>query len=76
MNNAEDVAKSDEELIEIVKQLKKEEAISAVVNKITPYGIFVSLSESNLEAKLTIDNDLAEKVNAGTITFGCFIDRH
>jgi len=57
-----------------VKQLKKEEAISAVVNKITPYGIFVSLSESNLDAKLTIDNDLAEKLNTGTIAVGTSIN--
>lgn len=46
-----------------VKQFKNEEIISALVNKITPYGVFVVLSESLLEAKLQIDDIISNKIN-------------
>jgi len=50
-----------------VKQFKNEEIINAVVNKITPYGIFVMLSESGLEAKLSLDEILSQKINNNEI---------
>ncbi len=50
-----------------VKQFKAEEIIDAVVNKITPYGVFVILSESKLEAKLAIDDNITTKINNGEI---------
>jgi len=45
-----------------VKQFKNEEIVSALVNKITPYGVFVVLSESMLEAKLQIDDMISNKI--------------
>ena len=50
-----------------VKQHKAEETINAVVNKITPYGVFVILTESKLEAKLAIDDNITAKINNGEI---------
>jgi ribosomal protein S1 len=50
-----------------VKQHKSEEAVDAVVTKITPYGVFVVLTESKLEAKLPVDEMLSEKINKGEI---------
>ena len=50
-----------------VKQHKSEEAVDAVVTKITPYGVFVVLTESKLEAKLPVDEMLSEKINNGEI---------
>jgi hypothetical protein len=46
---------------------KAEETIDAVVKKITPYGVFVILSESKLEAKLTIDDNISTQINNGEI---------
>jgi DNA-directed RNA polymerase subunit E'/Rpb7 len=43
-----------------VKQFKNEEIIDAVVNKVSPYGVFVVLKDSHLDAKLSIN----EKVSA------------
>ena len=51
-----------------IRQFKNEETISAVIKKITPYGVFVVLSDSRLEAKLTIDDKISEKVNNGELT--------
>ncbi len=45
-----------------VKQFKNEEIVSALVNKITPYGVFVILSESMLEAKLQLDDMISNKI--------------
>ena len=50
-----------------VKQLKSGDVVNAVVSKITPYGIFVVLADSNLEAKLPVDEKLSEKINNGEI---------
>jgi len=50
-----------------IKQSKKQEAIDAVVTKITPYGVFVILSESKIECKLTIDNAITEKLKEAEI---------
>jgi ribosomal protein S1 len=50
-----------------IKQFKAEETIDAVVNKITPFGVFVILTESNLEAKLAIDDNITTKINNGEI---------
>lgn len=50
-----------------IKQFKAEEIIDAIVKKITPYGVFVSLSESKLEAKLTIDDNISRKINTHEI---------
>ena len=50
-----------------VKQHKSEEAVDAVVTKITPYGVFVVLTESKLEAKLPVDEILSEKINKGKV---------
>lgn len=53
-----------------VKQHKKEENIEAFVTKITPYGIFVTLVESKLDCKLTINDFLSEKIKSETIKTG------
>jgi ribosomal protein S1 len=50
-----------------VKQHKSGEAVDAVVTKITPYGVFVLLADSKLEAKLPVDELLSEKINKGEI---------
>jgi ribosomal protein S1 len=54
----------------LVKQSKKEEPVDATVKKITPYGIFVVLTDSNIEAKLPIDEMLSNKVNCGELSLG------
>jgi ribosomal protein S1 len=46
-----------------IKQYKNEETIDAIVKKISPYGVFVVLSDSQLEAKLTIDENISNKIN-------------
>lgn len=53
-----------------IKQFKNEETIDAIVSKITPYGVFVTLSESQLESKLPIDEPLSQKITNGTIDLG------
>lgn len=50
-----------------VKQHKGEEAVDALVTKISPYGVFVVLTESKLEAKLAIDEMVSEKISKGEI---------
>lgn len=50
-----------------IKQFKNEETINATVKKITPFGVFVILAESQLESKLPIDDNLSEKINKGEI---------
>lgn len=46
-----------------VKQCKNEEVIDAVVRKISPYGVFVVLNGSNLEAKLPMNEMLSERLS-------------
>lgn len=46
----------------VIKQFKSEEIISAVITKITPFGIFVVLSDSQIETKLPMDEFLSEKI--------------
>lgn len=46
-----------------IRQFKNEELIAAVVKKITPYGVFVVLSESQLEAKLSYNENISNKIN-------------
>ena len=53
-----------------IKQSKKEEAIRAVVSKITPFGIFVLLAESNIECKIAITETLLEKIQSEEIKIG------
>ena len=54
-----------------VKQHKKEEVVNATVTKITPYGIFITLNESALDGKLSINDVLSEKLKSETIKVGC-----
>lgn len=54
-----------------VKQHKKEDVVNATVTKITPYGIFVTLNESALDCKLSINDVLAEKLKSEIIKVGC-----
>ena len=54
-----------------IKQSKQSDPINAVVNKITPYGIFVTLEKSNLQCKVTINDHVAlwlkqTKIEVGT----------
>jgi len=53
-----------------IKQHKKEDNIEAMVTKITPYGIFVTLTESKLDCKLTINDELSDKMKLDTIKIG------
>lgn len=50
-----------------IKQYKNEEIINATVKRITPFGVFVLLAESQLETKLTIDDHVSESINKGII---------
>jgi ribosomal protein S1 len=45
-----------------VKQHKSQQIIEAIIKKITPYGIFVSLSESGLESKIAINEKINKKI--------------
>lgn len=54
----------------LVKQSKKEEPVEATVKKITPYGVFVVLTESNIEAKLPVDEMLSNKIISGELSLG------
>ena len=56
-----------------IKQHKKEDNIEAMVTKITPYGIFVTLTESKLDCKLTINDELSDKMKSDTIKIGSSI---
>lgn len=53
-----------------VKQSKKEDTIEAMVSKITPYGIFVTLSESNIESKIPITEEIKKKLGKEEIIIG------
>ena len=53
-----------------VKQFKNEETIEAVVTRISPYGIFVVLKESELEAKISINDLVSQKLNNEEISAG------
>jgi hypothetical protein len=53
-----------------VKQFKNEETIEAVVTRISPYGIFVVLKESELEAKISINDLVSQKLNNEEISTG------
>ena len=53
-----------------IKQSKKTEPINATVNKITPYGIFVMLAESNINAKIPLNEQIAIKVQKNKIEIG------
>jgi len=45
-----------------VKQFKKEEIIQAVVKKIAPFAVFVELTDSGLESKISMDEIINEKI--------------
>jgi predicted RNA-binding protein (virulence factor B family) len=53
-----------------IKQHKKEENIEAIVTKITAYGVFITLTESKLDCKLTINDELSDKLKSETIRIG------
>ncbi len=52
---------------QLLKQYKSEMPVDAMVTKISPYGVFVVLSESQMEAKLSIDDAITAKINSGDI---------
>ena len=56
-----------------IKQHKKEESIEAVVTKITPYGVFVSLTESKLDCKLNVNDVLSDKLKSEVIKIGSLL---
>lgn len=45
-----------------IQQFKNEEVIDAIVKRITPYGVFVILTESQLEAKLAVNENISNKI--------------
>jgi hypothetical protein len=53
-----------------IKQSKKEEPIEAVVSKITPFGLFVILAESEIECKIVIDEGIDQKLKSAEIILG------
>ena len=53
-----------------IKQSKKAEPIEAVVSKITPFGIFVTLAESNIECKIPYNDHLKAQVEKEVIIIG------
>lgn len=56
-----------------IKQSKKSEPIHAIVNKITPYGIFVTLTESNIHSKIPLNEHIAIKIQEKKIEIGSCI---
>lgn len=61
------------DFLKAIKQSKKSEAISAIVNKITPYGIFVTLSESNIYSKIPLNKQIAFKIQQKEIEVGASV---
>ena len=57
-----------------VKQFKNEQIIKAEVKKISPYGVFVELSDSKIDCKLPIDEKLNEMISSQKITIGSLLD--
>ena len=53
-----------------IKQSKKDELIEAVVSKITPFGLFVILAESEIECKIVIDEVIDQKLKSSEIILG------
>ena len=53
-----------------IKQSKKDEPIEAVVSKITPFGLFVILAESEIECKIVIDETIDQKLKSSEIILG------
>lgn len=53
-----------------IKQSKQENPIESIVTKITPFGLFVTLSESQIECKIAIDETLDQKLKSAEIIVG------
>jgi len=53
-----------------IKQSKKEEPIESVVSKITPFGLFVTLAESEIECKISVDEGIDQKLKSSKIILG------
>jgi hypothetical protein len=56
-----------------IKQSKKEEPIEAAVTKITPFGLFVTLAESQIECKIAVDETLDQKLKSAEIILGTIL---
>ena len=56
-----------------VKQHKSENIIDAVVQKITPYGLFITLSDCGLESKIAINEFVSEKIAKEKIDIGSLL---
>ena len=46
----------------------------AEVNKISPYGVFVELSDSKIDCKLSIDEKINKMISSQKITIGSMLD--
>lgn len=58
------------EFQEAIQHFKKKAIINAVVHKITPFGIYLQLIQGKIEAKLTIDEPLAKKIEEQVLLVG------
>jgi hypothetical protein len=61
------------EFQEAIQHFKKKTIIDAVINKITPFGIYLHLINGKIEAKLSIDEMLAKQIEDKTIQVGSII---
>jgi ribosomal protein S1 len=56
-----------------IKQHKKEEEVESTVTKVSPYGVFVTLTAAQLPAKLPMNPILEAKIAAGEIKEGAVV---
>lgn len=59
--------------LEAVKQHKSQHVIEANIKKVTPYGIFIVLSESGLDSKIPVNEKIVEKLNGLNLNVGSTI---
>ena len=57
-----------------IKNYKSGTASSAVVNKITPFAIYVGIIDNQIECKIPLDDTLSSLTNNNTLTVGSTIE--
>jgi hypothetical protein len=61
------------EFLTAVQHFKKQTAIDATVTRITPFGIHINLFNGKLQAKIDIDDTLAEKIADNSLQINAVI---